>query len=125
MSHPSVFDSLDYRGARVGYGAVVVHPIEILLVEDNPADARLTIDALRDARILNRVHVVEDGAQALAFLRREGKYADAPRPSLVFLDLNIPKINGHQVLQAMKADDSLRSIPVVVVSSSGSESDVD
>jgi len=101
-----------------------VQPIEILVVEDNPGDARLTAEALRDARILNRIHAVDNGADALAFLRREGKYADAPRPTLVFLDLNLPKVSGHQVLAAMKADEHLRSIPVVVMSSSGNQAEV-
>ena len=100
-------------------------PIEILLVEDNPGDARLTLVALRDARILNHIHVVEDGEQALAFLRREGQYAEAPRPSIVFLDLNLPKISGHDVLKAMKADESLKRIPVVAISSSDRSADVD
>ena len=101
-----------------------MQPIEILVVEDNPGDARLTAEALRDARILNRIHAVDNGADALAFLRREGKYADAPRPTLVFLDLNLPKVSGHQVLAAMKADEHLRSIPVVVMSSSGNQAEV-
>ena len=101
-----------------------MQPIEILLIEDNPGDARLTVEALRDARILNQVHVVENGAEALAFLRQEGKYADVPRPSLVFLDLNLPKISGHEVLKAMKADERLRGIPVVIISSSDNEAEV-
>jgi chemotaxis family two-component system response regulator Rcp1 len=100
-------------------------PIEILLVEDNPVDARLTVEALRDARILNHIHFVDDGEQALAFLRREGKYAEAPRPSVVFLDLNLPKISGHDVLKAMKEDQTLKRIPVIVISSSDRAADVD
>jgi chemotaxis family two-component system response regulator Rcp1 len=99
-------------------------PVEILLVEDNPADVRLTLSALRDARILNEVHVAEDGEQALQFLRREGQWAKAARPDVVFLDLNIPKRDGYQVLSAMKADDSLRRIPVIVVSGSDRDQDV-
>ena len=101
-----------------------MQPIEILLVEDNPGDARLTLEALRDARILNEVHVVDNGKDALAYLRQEGKYAEAPRPSLVFLDLSLPTISGHQVLQEMKADERLRGIPVVVISSSDREAEV-
>jgi chemotaxis family two-component system response regulator Rcp1 len=101
-----------------------VQPIEILVVEDNPGDAKLTAEALRDARILNRIHAVDNGADALAFLRREGKYGDAPRPTLVFLDLNLPKVSGHEVLATMKADEHLRSIPVVVMSSSDNEAEV-
>jgi chemotaxis family two-component system response regulator Rcp1 len=98
--------------------------IQILLVEDNPVDVRLTISGLRDARILNQVSVVEDGEQALQFLRREGQYAGAPRPDVVFLDLNIPRVDGHEVLRAMKSDDSLKRIPVVVVSGSDRVQDV-
>ena len=99
--------------------------IEILLVEDNSADANLTISALRDARILNQVHAVTDGSEALDFLRCKGKYRDAPTVDIVFLDLNIPKINGHQVLAAMKADENLRRIPVVVISSSDNPTDIE
>src|SRR6266567_7802390 len=98
--------------------------VEVLVVEDNPVDVRLTISALRDARVMNEVHVVEDGEQALQFLRREGQYAAAPRPDLVFLDLNIPKIDGHRVLSSMKSDDYLKRIPVVVVSGSDRDQDV-
>ena len=96
----------------------------ILIIEDNPGDVRLTATALRDAMVSNEVDVAWDGQQALAFLRREGRYANAPRPDLVFLDLNIPKIDGHEVLRAMKADPRLRSIPVVVVSSSDADRDI-
>ena len=102
-----------------------VAPIEILVVEDNAADAQLTISALRDARILNHSHVVADGEEALEYLRRKGKYANAPRPSLVFLDLNLPKMSGHEVLAAMKGDPDLRRIPVVVISASGEPEEVD
>ena len=98
--------------------------IQILVVEDNPVDVRITISGLRDARILNEVHVVEDGEQALQFLRREGPYAESPRPDVVFLDLNVPKVTGHEVLKAMKADDSLKRIPVVVVSGSDRVQDI-
>ncbi|HLJ51618.1 MAG TPA: response regulator [Bryobacteraceae bacterium] len=99
-------------------------PFQILIVEDNPGDVGLTIEALRDARIPNEVHVVMDGEEALDFLRAEGKYLKAPKPDLVFLDLCIPKIDGHQVLSAMKSDPRLRRIPVVVVSSSGNDRDI-
>jgi CheY-like chemotaxis protein len=98
--------------------------IEILLVEDNPADVHLTLAALRDARSSSEVHVVTDGEEALAFLKREGKYVNATRPDLVFLDLSLPRVDGYQVLEAMKADPSLRRIPVVVVSGSRSEVDI-
>jgi len=97
----------------------------VLIVEDNPHDVRLTTEALRDARTSSDIHVAQDGAEALAFVRREGAYAGAPEPDLVFLDLNIPKIDGHEVLQAMKADARLRHIPVVVLSSSARDSDVE
>ena len=98
-------------------------PIEVLVVEDNEADVHLTTTALRDARITNRVHVVADGEQAIAFLNHEGAYADAPRPDLVLLDLNVPKKDGFQVLEEMRADSHLKTIPVIVVS--GSERNID
>jgi chemotaxis family two-component system response regulator Rcp1 len=98
--------------------------IEILIVDDNPGDVLLTMEALRDARISNNVHVASDGAVALAFLKREGVLGDAPIPDLVFLDLRMPKVDGFQVLAEMKADPELRRIPVIVMSSSGAESDL-
>ena len=98
--------------------------IGILLVEDNPADVHLTLTALRDARSQSEVHVVIDGEEALAFLKREGKHVNAPRPDLVFLDLNLPKVDGYGVLRAMKADPVLRRIPVVAISGSKSEIDI-
>jgi CheY-like chemotaxis protein len=91
-------------------------PIEILLVDDNPGDVLLTKEALRDARILNQVHVVADGTQALALLKREGVHRDAPIPDLVFLDLKMPKVDGYQVLAEMKSDPELKRIPVIVMS---------
>ena len=103
---------------------MAVTPIEILVADDNPGDVMLTKDALRDARILNQVHVASDGAEALAFLKREGVYRDAPIPDLVFLDLKMPKVDGFQVLAQMKADPELRRIPVIVMSSSDAESDL-
>ncbi|HSQ55482.1 MAG TPA: response regulator [Gemmata sp.] len=99
-------------------------PIEILLVEDSPDDADLTIDALRDGRVRNRITHVEDGVEAMAFLRREGKYADAPRPDLILLDLNLPRKNGREVLTEVKTDPELRRIPVVVMTSSDDEKDI-
>jgi CheY-like chemotaxis protein len=98
--------------------------IEILLVEDNPADIHLTLTALRDARSSSKVHVVTDGEQALAFLKREGAHSNAPRPDLVFLDLNLPKVDGYEVLESMKADPVLRRIPVVAISGSKNEIDI-
>ena len=99
-------------------------PIEILLVEDNPADAHLTLTALRDAQTSNEVHVVADGEEALAFLKHEGIHTNAPRPDVVFLDLNLPKVDGYQVLEAMKTDPVLRRIPVVAISGSSREIDI-
>ena len=99
-------------------------PIEILLVEDNPGDARLTREALRDARVRNNLHVAADGVEALAFLRRQGKHSAVPTPDLILLDLNLPKKDGREVLAIIKADDRLRHIPVVVVTGSEAEEDV-
>ena len=99
-------------------------PVEILLVEDNPGDVRLTMEALRDGKMRNNLHVVEDGIEALAFLRGEGKYASAPRPDLVLLDLNLPKKDGREVLAEIKADENLKCIPVVVLTTSQAEEDV-
>jgi two-component system, chemotaxis family, response regulator Rcp1 len=99
-------------------------PIEILLVEDSPDDADLTMDALRDGRVRNRITHVEDGVEAMAFLRREGKYADAPRPDLILLDLNLPRKGGREVLAEVKQDPELRRIPVVIMTSSDDEKDI-
>jgi len=99
-------------------------PIEILLVEDSPDDADLTLDALRDGKVRNRISHVEDGAEAMAFLRREGKYSDAPRPDLILLDLNLPRKNGREVLAEVKSDPNLLRIPVVVMTSSDDERDI-
>lgn len=104
--------------------AIRGEPIEILLVEDSPDDADLTMDALRDGRVRNRITHVEDGMQAMAFLRREGKYADAPRPDLILLDLNLPKKSGREVLAEVKQDPDLRRIPVVIMTSSDDEKDI-
>ena len=102
----------------------VVQPIEILLVEDNPGDVRLTREALKDAKVFNTLHVVEDGVTALDFLNRRGQYAEAPRPHLILLDLNLPKKNGREVLAEVKADDTLKAIPVVILTTSQAEEDV-
>jgi two-component system, chemotaxis family, response regulator Rcp1 len=101
-----------------------VYPVEILLVEDNLADVRLTIEALKEEKIYNNLHVVRDGADALAFLHKEGKYADAARPDLILLDLNLPKVDGREVLKEIKSDDNLKSIPVVIMTISKSEEDI-
>ena len=99
-------------------------PVEFLLAEDNPGDVRLTKEALRESKISNNLNVVPDGVEAMAFLRREGKYADAPRPDVILLDLNLPKKDGREVLAEVKADPSLRLIPVVIITSSEAEQDV-
>ena len=101
-----------------------IRPIDILLVEDNPADVRLTIEALKDGKVYSNLHVVVDGEEALAFLRREGEHHGAVRPDLVLLDLNLPKIDGREVLREIKADEKLRAIPVVILTTSRSEEDI-
>lgn len=98
--------------------------IEVLLVEDSPADARLTQEAFRDGKIRNALRVVTDGAQALAYLRREPPFQDALRPDLVLLDLNLPKVDGREVLRRIKSDPGLQTIPVVVLTTSEAEEDV-
>jgi chemotaxis family two-component system response regulator Rcp1 len=94
------------------------------MVEDNPADARLVREVMRDSKILNEISWVPDGVEALAFLRRQGKYANSPRPNLIILDLNMPRKDGRQVLQEVKSDANLRSIPVVIMTSSQTEEDI-
>ena len=103
---------------------MLVKPIEILLVEDNPGDVRLTQESLTDGKVRNSMQVVEDGVEAVAFLRREGKYANASRPDLILLDLNLPKKDGREVLAEIKADSNLKRIPVVVLTTSKAEEDV-
>ena len=102
----------------------VGRPIEILLVEDNPGDVRLTIEALRESKVRNNLHLARDGVEAMAFLRREGAFADAVRPDLILLDLNLPRKDGREVLSEVKADASLKFIPVVVLTTSTAEQDV-
>ncbi len=99
-------------------------PVEVLLVEDNPGDVRLTKEAFKDGKICNRLNVAGDGVEALAFLRREGRYANAPRPDLILLDLNLPKKDGRDVLAEIKAEEDLKRIPVVVLTTSNAEKDV-
>lgn len=101
-----------------------MHPVEILLVEDNPADQDLTREAFSQGKINNNLHVVEDGEQAMAFLKQEGNYAGVPRPDLVLLDLNLPLKDGREVLEEIKSDNSLCTIPVVVLTTSDDEADV-
>ncbi len=98
--------------------------VEILLVEDSPSDSDLTIAALAAAKVCNRLSLVEDGVQAMEFLRRQGNYAQATRPDLVLLDLNLPRKDGREVLAEIKADESLKTIPVVVLTASQAEKDV-
>jgi two-component system, chemotaxis family, response regulator Rcp1 len=99
-------------------------PIDILLVEDNPGDVRLTKEALSDAKVLNRLTVAVDGLEALAALRREGRFANAPRPDIILLDLNLPRKDGRAVLAEIKKDPDLRRIPVIVLTTSKAEEDV-
>ena len=98
--------------------------IEILLVEDNPADIRLAQEAFKDAKVHNILYTVQDGVEAMAFLRREGKYADAARPDLILLDLNLPKKDGREVLAEIKTDERLKLIPVVILTVSKDEEDI-
>ena len=99
-------------------------PVEILLVEDNPADVRLTQEALKEGKVFNNLHWAKDGVEALAFLRREGKHAGAPRPDIILLDLNLPKKDGREVLHEIKNDEKLKRIPVVILTTSKAEEDV-
>lgn len=99
-------------------------PVEILLVEDSPGDVRLTREALREGKIRNNLSVVPDGVEALAFLRREGRHAAAPRPDVILLDLNLPRKDGREVLEEIKADERLRRIPVVILTTSADERDI-
>lgn len=99
-------------------------PAEILLVEDNPADIRFFQEVLKEGKILNRLNIVEEGAEALAYLRGEGEYKRRPRPDLVFLDLDLPQMDGRELLTEMRLDRSLQEVPVVVLTSSLSESDI-
>src|SRR5690349_22394656 len=98
--------------------------VDVLLVEDDPGDVLMTREAFEEHKLRNTLHVVEDGVEALAFLRREGRYADAPRPDLILLDLNLPKKDGRTVLGEIKQDRSLRNIPVVILTSSQAEQDI-
>lgn len=103
---------------------MIGRPVEILLVEDNPGDVRLTREALNDGKVLNNLHVVVDGVDAMAFLRRDGQYGEATRPDVILLDLNLPKKDGREVLAEIKADPGLMRIPVVVLTTSEAEKDI-
>lgn len=102
----------------------LMRPIEILLVEDSPSDADLTIETFNEAKVLNHLHVVEDGVEAMAFLHQQGQYENAPRPDLILLDLNLPRKDGREVLAEIKSDPELHIIPVVVLTTSADEKDV-
>ena len=99
-------------------------PIEVLLVEDSPGDVRLTREAFRGANIGINLHVASDGVEAMEFLRREGEHGAAPRPDIILLDLNLPRMDGREVLAHIKADDGLRSIPTVILTTSDAEADI-
>ncbi len=99
-------------------------PIEILLVEDSPSDTDLTLEALKDFKVRNHVNVVEDGVHAMQYLRRQGPYEEVPRPDLIMLDLNLPRKDGREVLAEIKADASLKTIPIVVLTTSRAEQDI-
>jgi chemotaxis family two-component system response regulator Rcp1 len=102
----------------------VARPIEILLVEDSPGDARLAMEALKEAKVRNTLHWVKDGVEAMEFLRRQGQYSDAHRPDVILLDLNLPRKDGREVLGEVKSDENLRRIPVVILTISADEEDI-
>ena len=102
----------------------ITRPIDILLVEDNPADARLTREAFKEGKVQNQLHVVPDGVEALAYLRRQGEYREARRPDLILLDLNLPRMDGREVLREVKGDEHLKTIPIVVLTTSAADQDV-
>jgi len=106
------------------HGKETGRPIEILLVEDNPGDARLTMELLKDSKIHNRISVVKDGIEATAYLRKEAEFREAPRPDLILLDLNLPRKDGREVLAEIKQDPGLKRIPVVVLTTSSAEEDI-
>ena len=99
-------------------------PVEILLVEDNPGDVRLTKEALKEGKVYSNLHWVKDGVEAMEFLRRQGKHKNVPRPDIILLDLNLPKKDGREVLSEIKGDEALRAIPVVILTTSQAEEDV-
>lgn len=102
----------------------LVETVNILLIEDNPGDVRLTIEALKDTKLHNHLSVVNDGVEAMAFLRQQAPFANAPRPDLILLDLNLPRKDGREVLEEIKTDSSLKRIPVVILTTSSDERDI-
>ena len=122
-------DGIDFllhhsRQRRSGMSPIQTRPIQILLVEDSPSDAKLTISALKLAKVANELHHVEDGVQAMEFLKRQGKYEKSPRPDLILLDLNLPRKDGREVLEELKEDPNFTNIPVIVLTTSSAEKDV-
>jgi CheY-like chemotaxis protein len=105
-------------------GEPIGSPVEILLVEDNPGDVRLAREGLRECKIRNNLHVVNDGVTAMAFLRRQGDYAKVPRPDLILLDLNLPRKDGREVVREIKEDENLKVIPIVILTTSKAEEDI-
>ncbi|MBN1572769.1 MAG: response regulator [Deltaproteobacteria bacterium] len=103
---------------------VIYKPVEILLVEDNPADVRITVEALKESKIKNNLNIVNDGVEALDFLRKVGKHAESPKPDLILLDLNLPKKDGREVLKEIKEDPKLKRIPVVILTISKADEDI-
>jgi two-component system, chemotaxis family, response regulator Rcp1 len=103
---------------------IAERPVEILIVDDNPGDLRLTAEALNEGQVQNRLHTAKDGIEAIAFLRRKGKYMDAPRPDLILLDLNMPRMNGRELLAEIKEDSELKHIPVVMLTGSREMDDI-
>ncbi len=99
-------------------------PIDLLLIEDDPGDVVMTREALSGAKVLHNLHVIDNGESAVAFVRQQGEYADAPRPDLIFLDLNLPRLDGREVLALIKSDEALRQIPVVILTTSDAEEDI-
>lgn len=121
-SQPEIYRAQITAGQAQAMGMAA--PIDILLVEDSAGDIRLTVEALKEGKILNTLSVARDGVEAMAFLNREGKYENAPRPDLILLDLNLPRKDGRQVLTEIKADEILKRIPVVVLTTSQAEQDI-
>ncbi len=104
--------------------AITTKPVEILLIEDNPADARLVVEVLKDSKIENNMHVIEDGVAAMDFLHKNGKYKDCSRPDIILLDLNLPKKDGREVLKEIKENSKLKCIPVVILTTSSTNEDI-